>query len=67
MATGTTQLLANKQEDYGSSSDEDVNGEPLPVVPEPVKDGLPQVSKQLHCLSLAYELACFMCLLVVLC
>ena len=52
MATGTTQLLANKQEDYGSSSDEDVDGEPLPVIPEPVKDGLPQVSKQLHCLSL---------------
>ena len=45
MATGTAQLLASKEEDeYASNSDEDVDGEPLPVVPEPVIDGLPQVS-----------------------
>ena len=44
MATGTTQLLASKEEIFDSSSEEeDVDAEPMPNVPEPVKDGLPQV------------------------
>ena len=46
MATGTAQLLPTRQrqENDVSTSEEDVDGEPLPPVPVPVKDGLPQVS-----------------------
>jgi hypothetical protein len=42
MATGTTQLLPSKQAGYASSSDEEVEGESVPIIPVPVKDGLPQ-------------------------
>lgn len=49
MATGSTQLLASKEEVFASSSEEeDVDGEPMPNVPEPVNDGLPQVRTLLH-------------------
>lgn len=48
MATGTAQLLPpssrHGEENDVSSSEEDVDGELPPPVPEPVKDGLPQVS-----------------------
>lgn len=43
MATGTTQLLSSKEQNYASGPDEDIDEETLPNVPEPVKDGLPQV------------------------
>ena len=65
MATGTTQLLPSKQAGYASSSDEEVEGESLPIIPVPVKDGLPQVSKQLH--SVCVRVCELACLLVVLC
>lgn len=42
MATGTTQLLSSKEQNYASGPDEDIDEETLPNVPEPVKDGLPQ-------------------------
>lgn len=54
MATGTTQLLASKEEIFVSSSEEEgVDGETMPIVPVPVKDGLPQVrlSGLLHIFS----------------
>lgn len=43
MATGTAQLFASKDDNY-VSLEEDVDGGPN--IPEPVKDGLPQVSKE---------------------
>lgn len=46
MATGTTQLLSRKEQNYASASDEEIDEEGLPNIPEPVKDGLPQVSVQ---------------------
>ena len=50
MATGTTQLLppSRQEENDVSSSEEDVDGDSLPAVPEPVKDGLPQVSEHIN-------------------
>ena len=69
MATGTTQLLPSKQAGYASSSDEEVEGESLPIIPVPVKDGLPQVSKQLHsvCVRVCVRVCELACLLVVVC
>lgn len=43
MATGTAQLLSSRDENNVLGSDEEIDEELLPIVPEPVKDGLPQV------------------------
>lgn len=36
-------MLSSKEQNYASGPDEDIDEETLPNVPEPVKDGLPQV------------------------
>ena len=43
MATGTAQLLPSRDENILISDEEIDDNELMPLVPEPVKDGLPQV------------------------
>jgi hypothetical protein len=42
MATGTAQLLPSREEHDLSGSEEEIDGDSQPLVPAPVKDGLPQ-------------------------
>ena len=50
MATGTTQLLASSKRGNHVSSlrEEEGETEVPPTVPQPVKDGLPQVKISIH-------------------